>query len=135
MTDSERTTMTILVVNGKFCPNSNGLEVIRYFFFAWDFTTGSELLGVLAGNDSQKVKILKNTCLKGTSLSQSASIELLCVKIGYRLYACQGIKNKINKRHATRIFHPDVEVPSLMRSSPNLAGLLKRVTLSPTQLM
>jgi len=57
MTDSERTTMTILVVNGKFCPNSNGLEVIRYFFFAWDFTTGSELLGVLAGNDSQKVKI------------------------------------------------------------------------------
>jgi len=75
----------LLVVNGNFCPNLNGLGVIRNFFFAWDFPTGSEILGVLGKNAPQKVKISKNTCLKGTSLSQSASFELLCVKIGSRV--------------------------------------------------
>jgi len=72
------------VVNGNFCPNSNGLEVIRHFLFALDFPTGSEILGAFGENDPQKVKISKNTCLKGTSLGQSASFELLCVKIGSR---------------------------------------------------
>jgi len=67
------------VVNGNVCPNSNGLEVIRHFLFAWDFRTGSEILGVLGENDPEKVKISKNTCLKGTSLSHSACFELLCV--------------------------------------------------------
>jgi len=42
MTDSERATMTYY-----FCPNSNVLEVIRHFIFAWDFPTGSEILGLL----------------------------------------------------------------------------------------
>jgi len=73
------------VVNGNFCSNSNGLEVIRHFLFAWDFPTGSEILGVFGENDPQNVKISKNTCLKGISLSQSASFELLCVKIGTRV--------------------------------------------------
>jgi len=68
------------VVNGNFCLNSNGLEVIRHFLFAWDFPTGSEILGVFGENDPQEVKISKNTRLKGTSLRQSASFELLCVK-------------------------------------------------------
>jgi len=75
----------LLVVKGEFCPNSNGLEVIRHFFFAWVFPTGSEILGDFGENDPQKVKISKNTCLKGTSLSQSASFELLCVNIGSRV--------------------------------------------------
>jgi len=73
------------MVNGNFCPNLDGLEVIRHFLFALDFPTGSELLEVLRENelnDYQKVKISKITCLKGTSLSQSASFELLCVIIG-----------------------------------------------------
>jgi len=68
-----------LVVNVNFCPNSNGLEVIRHFLFAWDFPSGSEILGVFGENDPQKVKISKNTCLNDTSLSQSAYFELLCV--------------------------------------------------------
>jgi len=65
--------------------NSNGLGVIRHFLFAWDFPNGSEILGVLGENDPQKVKKSKNTCLKGTFLSQSASCELLCVKINARV--------------------------------------------------
>jgi len=75
----------LLVGNGNFCPNSNGLAVIRHFVCAWewwDFRTGSEILEVLGKNDPQKVKISKNTCLKGTSLSQSACFKLLYVKIG-----------------------------------------------------
>jgi len=69
------------VVNGKFSPNSKGLEVIRHFLLACDFPTGSEIFGFWGENAAQKVKISINTCLKGTSLRQSASFELLCVKI------------------------------------------------------
>jgi len=75
----------LLMVNGNFCPNSNGLEVIRHFLLAWDFPTGSEILRFFGENDPQKVKISQNTCLNGTFLSQSASFELLCVKIGSRV--------------------------------------------------
>jgi len=74
----------LLVVNGNFCPNSNGLEVNRHFLYAWDFPTGSKILGVLGENDPQKVKISKIICLKGTFLSQFTSFELLCIKIGSR---------------------------------------------------
>jgi len=47
----------LLVVNGNFCPNSNGLEVIRYFLLR-----GISLLGFFGKSDPQKVKISKNTC-------------------------------------------------------------------------
>jgi len=84
----------LLVVTGNFCPNLNCLEVIRHFLFvfAWDFPTGSEILGVLGKMTPRKWKYRK-TRLNGTSLSQSASFELLCVEMvhGCRLYACQGI--------------------------------------------
>jgi len=50
----------LLVVNGNFCPNSNGLEVIRHFLFAWDFPTGSDIFGVYGENDPQNMKISKN---------------------------------------------------------------------------
>jgi len=55
------------VVNGNFCPNSNESEVIRHFLFAWDFPTGSKILGAFGENDPQKVKISKNTCFKALS--------------------------------------------------------------------
>jgi len=42
--------------NGNFCPNSNGLEVIRHFLFAWDFPTGSKILVFCGEHDPQKVK-------------------------------------------------------------------------------
>jgi len=76
------------------------------------------------------VKISKNTWLKGISLSQSASFELLCVEIGSRVCVPRNIKTKtkiiiIIKRHATRIFQQHVGAPPLIRSSPNLAELLQ----------
>jgi len=40
----------LLVVNGNFCPNSNGLEIIRHFLFlhfSLHFPTGSEILGLM----------------------------------------------------------------------------------------
>jgi len=79
MTDSERATM---ITYGNFCPNSNALEVIRHFLFARDFPTGSEILGVFGEKDPHTVKISKNTCLKGISLSQSASFEI-CTRGGH----------------------------------------------------
>jgi len=89
------------VVNGNFCPKLE--RIVSYSTFSLH---GISLLalkywGVLGENDPQKVKISKNTCLKGTSLGQSASFELLCGKSVHghrliRLYACQGIyKQKI----------------------------------------
>jgi len=47
----------LLVVNGNFCPNSNGLEVIRHLLFAWDFHTGSKILGVLGKMTPQSENI------------------------------------------------------------------------------
>jgi len=84
----------ILVVNGNFCPNSNGFEVIRQFLFAWDFPTGREILGFFGENDPQKVKISKNTCLKGTSWVHPRLLSYCALKLihGYRLYACQETK-------------------------------------------
>ena len=79
----------------------------------------------------------KKTCLEGTSLRQTASFELLCVKIGSRVWAIRMARkekqnnNNNNKRHATLIFHHYVRAPPLIRSQPNLAGLLICVTLSP----
>jgi len=71
----------LLVVYGNFCPNSNRLDVIRHFLFAWDFPTGSEILVFLGANDPQKVIISKNTCLKGISLiTHSESVIKKCLK-------------------------------------------------------
>jgi len=47
------------VVNGNFCHNSNGLEVIRHFLIAWDFPTGKEIFGVFGENDPKSENIEK----------------------------------------------------------------------------
>ena len=54
--------------------------------------------GVFEENDPQKVKISKNTCLEGTSLRQTASFELSCVKIGSRVRPVHVAKNKKTKK-------------------------------------
>ena len=47
----------------------------------WDVRTSGDMLEALVGNDPQAVKIPKNTCLQGTSLSLTASSEPSCVRI------------------------------------------------------
>ena len=74
----------------------NRLRVIRPFHFGWDFPTAGEICVVFWENDPQKVKVPKNTCLKGTSLCQTASLELLCVEIGSRVLAV-GVARKEKK--------------------------------------
>ena len=68
---------------------ANRLEVIdhQYFGWEWDFRTIGELLVVLGENDPEEVEIMKNTCLEGTSLVQTASFELSCVRIGWVVWA------------------------------------------------
>ena len=79
-------------------PIFNRLRVIRPFHFGWDFPTAGQICGVFGENDPQKVKISKNTCLEGTSLRQTTSFELSCVKIGSRVWAVRvARKEKINK--------------------------------------
>jgi len=48
--------------------------------FGFDFPTGGENLVVLGENDQQRMNILKNTCLEGTSVHQTASMELAIVR-------------------------------------------------------
>ena len=63
------------------------LEVNDHQSFGWDFRTVGELLVVLGENDPEEVEIMKNTCLEGTSLVQTASFELSCVRIGWVVWA------------------------------------------------
>ena len=66
---------------------ANRLGVIDHQSFGWDFRTVGELLVVLGENDPEEVEIMKNTCLEGTSLVQTASFELSCVRIGWVVWA------------------------------------------------
>ena len=63
------------------------MGVIDHQCFGWDFRTVGELLVVLGENDPEEVEIMKNTCLEGTSLVQTASFELSCVRIGWVVWA------------------------------------------------
>jgi len=94
------------VVNWHVLSILNGFEVIRHFWFAWDFPTGGEILGVLGENNPQKVKISKNTCLEGTSLRQSASFELSCVQIGSRVWAVRVSKELKTKKKKKKVTGP-----------------------------
>jgi len=70
-----------LYIDDQFLSILNGLDVIRYFLFGWDFLTGGESLGILGQNDPQNVKWVKNTFWEVTSSRQTASFEPLCVKL------------------------------------------------------
>jgi len=70
-------------------------------------------------------------------LHQTASFELLCAKIGSRVWAVALLKNiktknKKTKSHSTRICWPHVASRPLIVPKPNLAWLITSITLSLT---
>jgi len=71
------------VVNGNFCPNSNGLEVRLFDIF---FLHGTSLLAVkywgVWGKMIPESENIKKNLLKGHFLESIRFFELLCVKIG-----------------------------------------------------
>jgi len=79
--------------NGNVCPNSNGLEVIRHFLFAWDFHTGSEILGFLGKMTPRKWKYRETLAQMALSWVIPRLLSYCALKSvhGYRLHACQGI--------------------------------------------
>jgi len=77
--------------------------VIRHFIFGWQLPIPTNFRGVL-GKTPPNFRITHVTSPKGSSLHQIASFELLCAKIGSRVWAVALLKNK--KSHSTRICWP-----------------------------
>ena len=85
-------------------PIFNRCQVIRLFHFGLDFPNDDEIRGTFEELYPKKVDILINTCLEGTSLRPTASFELLCVKIGSRVWAVSVARNLKNVK-GTRPLH------------------------------
>jgi hypothetical protein len=60
---------------------------------------------VLGENDPKDVNILKNTCFEGTSLAQTKSFELLCIRIGSVVWAVGPSEEKKTYIHAYIYIH------------------------------
>ena len=69
----------------------------------------------------QKFRILTH---KGTSLRDFASFEGLRAKIGPSVWPGRDPEKKKKKSHRTRIFHPRLGAPPLIRSGPFLGGFV-----------
>jgi len=52
------------VVDGNFCPNSNGLEVIQHFLFAWDSLL-AEKYWWFGGNETPESENIEKRLAKG----------------------------------------------------------------------
>jgi len=91
----------IFMFKWHFLSILNGLGVIRFFVFDWDFPTGAKCFGVWSKMTPKNVNWEKNTCWEGTSLRQTASFEPLYVKLFLSVWPVQ-VRKETKGRMAGR---------------------------------
>jgi len=117
----------MFMFNWHFLSILNGLDVIRLFLFARDFSTGGEMSGVLGQNDPQNVKWEKIVVGRALSYAKLRLLSHCAWNYLYPFGLCRCARKKAGRKagrkksHMKCIFHVCVEQPLAGGFQPNLA--------------
>ena len=121
MTDSEWVTPSLYHALSTYFAYLQPLKSYSTFSFWLGFPYCRPNLWGFRGKWPTKSQNLEKHLLRGHFLRQTTSFELLCVKIGSRVWAVRVARkkndNNNNKRHGTPTFHHHVGAPPLIRSN------------------